>query len=251
MDPLAENYPSWSPYNYVGNSPLNAIDPDGRDWYRDNEGAIRFNPDLKTDNANSILKEGETYLWAEHSERKGRIRYKSDGAVFFANEQDAFAYMTAINDKERFGVFLKTGVLVLPDYKNSDSDAKIYEYNYTIEENKISNKDAGWEAEVLGSIHTHPKEQFAIPSGVVEGLYYGDRRAFETYFPQSLHLVLGLKNNSQMYASVWYAQEYGAFYSVKLPESINKPYNGDVFYIPLKNYHSIIENIIPKLKSNK
>ncbi|MEC5395975.1 RHS repeat domain-containing protein [Bergeyella sp. RCAD1439] len=31
VDPLAEKYPSWSPYAYVANNPINAIDPDGRD----------------------------------------------------------------------------------------------------------------------------------------------------------------------------------------------------------------------------
>ena len=30
MDPLAEKYPEISPYAYVGNNPINAIDPDGR-----------------------------------------------------------------------------------------------------------------------------------------------------------------------------------------------------------------------------
>ena len=31
VDPLAEKYPSLSPYVYVANNPINAIDPDGRD----------------------------------------------------------------------------------------------------------------------------------------------------------------------------------------------------------------------------
>jgi len=31
VDPLAEKYPNINPYVYVGNNPINAIDPDGRD----------------------------------------------------------------------------------------------------------------------------------------------------------------------------------------------------------------------------
>lgn len=31
MDPYAENYPTWNPYCYVYDNPINSIDPDGRD----------------------------------------------------------------------------------------------------------------------------------------------------------------------------------------------------------------------------
>ena len=37
MDALAEKNPEVSPYVYCGNNPVNAIDPDGRDWYQNNK----------------------------------------------------------------------------------------------------------------------------------------------------------------------------------------------------------------------
>jgi RHS repeat-associated protein len=37
-DRMMEKYPMLSPYLYTANNPVNRIDPDGNDWYQENEG---------------------------------------------------------------------------------------------------------------------------------------------------------------------------------------------------------------------
>jgi RHS repeat-associated protein len=76
VDPLAEKYYSWSPYAYVGDNPINIIDPNGMDWYQDEKG-------------NTIWKKGseeiEGYknLGANYSYRQGDITvsYEQDKVV--------------------------------------------------------------------------------------------------------------------------------------------------------------------------
>ena len=34
VDPMAEMYPAWTPYNYVANNPLQIIDINGECWYQ-------------------------------------------------------------------------------------------------------------------------------------------------------------------------------------------------------------------------
>lgn len=38
IDPSAESYDAWTPYNYVGDNPMLMTDPDGMDWYKDQDG---------------------------------------------------------------------------------------------------------------------------------------------------------------------------------------------------------------------
>ena len=42
VDPLADKYPSISPYAYCVWNPVKLVDPDGRDWYRNDYGVPHF-----------------------------------------------------------------------------------------------------------------------------------------------------------------------------------------------------------------
>ncbi len=63
IDPNAENYLSWTPYNYVANNPLNLIDPDGMDWYdingtiewRDQEGDLTIDDQTYSSLGKNVL----------------------------------------------------------------------------------------------------------------------------------------------------------------------------------------------------
>lgn len=55
VDPLADKYPGWSPYNYVMGNPLNSIDPDGKE--------VRLN---NRKDAERLAKEINKVLGGEH-----------------------------------------------------------------------------------------------------------------------------------------------------------------------------------------
>ena len=72
MDPLAEKYYSISPYVYVANNPVNAIDPDGRDSYL----LTWFSKDGQTGHAGIAI---DNYKQQQIKDSKGNVVLNANG----------------------------------------------------------------------------------------------------------------------------------------------------------------------------
>ena len=63
VDPMADKYPSMSPYSYCAWNPVKLVDPDGcevvDDWYKDKNGYVQWDANVHSQND---LKNGEEYL---------------------------------------------------------------------------------------------------------------------------------------------------------------------------------------------
>ena len=83
VDPMAEKYLNFSPYVYVGNSPINIIDPNGMDWYdidgnitwKDHEGEYK-----KGDNTYQSL--GKNVIVVTHNRNKDGETEEMNTATF-------------------------------------------------------------------------------------------------------------------------------------------------------------------------
>jgi len=177
-DPLCERHYNISPYAFCNNNPINNIDPDGRDWYKDVDGTYQFNPGV---NSQEDLKKGQTYIGKEFN--LGGVKFRLDGSILYSNETSAYLRMWGQADvhyrkKEKEGretaaFLLEDGrVIVLPDYANDDSSAGIDAYGYSIVGKKL--RYGGSVYKTIGMVHTHQNRQLNSSPSYYLGDSYGD-----------------------------------------------------------------------------
>lgn len=91
VDPLAEKYTGISPFVFCANNPIEFIDPDGKDWYLNNQtGTLYFNADQ---NDRTVTYKDQTYTRIGDNAMMGDMGdvqesyYNYDSAQSFASER--------------------------------------------------------------------------------------------------------------------------------------------------------------------
>ncbi|MCC5918863.1 MAG: RHS repeat-associated core domain-containing protein [Cryomorphaceae bacterium] len=105
VDPLAEHFPSWTPYHYVHNNPVNLVDPDGRDIYVTGENADEYICQLQSRTKMEVYFDAET----GRVSFEGKARNKFDRALLEAStNEDYDLRIETTNDGSSFfgGAFL-------------------------------------------------------------------------------------------------------------------------------------------------
>jgi RHS repeat-associated protein len=201
MDPLAEKYYSVSPYAYCANNPVNRIDPDGMDWYTDNDGTYQYDPNLNEKNRYEILTKGQRYIGVTHQvkDKNGTVieNYRKDGSIMYSNESSGYKRIWNNSQKtgnEEMAVMTEKGVLVLPSYENNSTTATPEQYGYSWENGNI--KDAeGNSFDTLGTIHTHPSAEGDKTASM------DDIRYFSINAPNKPFMILAYDQSIRTYMS--------------------------------------------------
>ncbi len=106
MDPLAEKYYSTSPYAWCGNNPVRFVDPDGMDWYMDEDSTIVWT-DYGTQQEMDDNGVKGTYLGEAYVEIKGSYNEKvgSDNTLSAHDAHPAEVIIYGINGEDDISTY--------------------------------------------------------------------------------------------------------------------------------------------------
>lgn len=154
-----------SPMAYCANNPINAIDPDGNDWFKNANGILLWQPNVNSD---TKLPRGYTYVGQSYTDIKNGTFYRKDGSVLFTNETLAYNRMWTLSrkvtkssyypsGKEESAFILNNGnVLMMPDNWNDSMTSKMG--GYSLKGKTLTKGNESYQ--VVGHVHTHQDKSF-------------------------------------------------------------------------------------------
>ena len=91
VDPMADKYPSISPYAYCAWNPVKLVDPDGRDWYQSEDGSAVC---WRKGNDAEFERDGQKYhnIGSEHDHHNGNMTIH-----YNQNEAESIYFSTSAN----------------------------------------------------------------------------------------------------------------------------------------------------------